>query len=204
MRYNKNLIGLFGFMILLASIMASGITFAQNGYGTSSISLSQANITIVQGGSGSVSYNVNLASGSTWGTTLSVTNLSNLTPAGISIVLSKTYADPSYSGTATILVNSSTAPGKYNIAFIASGDDPSSSPTILALTVTAKATSTTPPSNTIPATTTSPSTATPANVSTTVATPPSSSSGNNTAIIAGIIIVIIIIAVAAAVLVKKK
>ncbi len=204
MRYWEKSIGIFWLMAIFSTIIASGIAFAQYGYGTSSISLNTSSTAIAQGSSGSVSYTVNLASGSTWGTTISVTNLSNLTSSGISITLSKTYADPPYSGTATITVSQSTAPGNYNIVFAATGDDPSSSPSTLVLTVTGKATTTAPASTTAPATSTAPSTSTPSTAPTTISAPPASSSGSTTEIIAGVVIAVIIIAIAAAVLLRKK
>ncbi len=98
--------------------------------GTSSISLNKTSVTIKSGGSVTVSYNVKLSSGKSWGTKIGSNSLS-----GISVSFSKGYADPPYSGTATISVASSVNNGTYTLSFSATGDDPSSSSTSLHVNV---------------------------------------------------------------------
>jgi len=128
-----------------AMLMVIFMLFAMNvshayGYGTSSISLSQNSVKITSGGSQSLDYSVNLASGSTWGTTIAVANPAKLSSEGISVALSNTYADPTYSGTLTVSVSASSAPGTYAVVLSATGDDPSTSNTTLAVYVIPAAT----------------------------------------------------------------
>ncbi|MEM3572195.1 MAG: hypothetical protein QW530_00500 [Candidatus Micrarchaeaceae archaeon] len=127
-------------MLVLALVQAA---FAQGyGYGTSKIELSAANITVLQGNSATLQYTVALNSGSTWGTTISIENSSALAASGISISLSNTYGDPTYSGTATVSVSGSAAPGNYTAYFEATGDDPSVSAAALRIEVESPAVST--------------------------------------------------------------
>jgi cobalamin biosynthesis Mg chelatase CobN len=85
-------------------------------------------------------YTVNLASGSTWGTSISVSNAGSLAGQGTSISFSNPSADPPFSGTATITTSPTTPAGSYQIQLVATGDDPSSSTTTFTLTVNGKTT----------------------------------------------------------------
>ena len=78
-----------------------------------------------------------LASGGTWGTTLRVQNQASLSSEGISVGISSPSGDPPYGGTAMISTSGSTLPGTYNVTFVATGDDPSVSPSTFVLSVTA-------------------------------------------------------------------
>jgi len=138
-------------LALLVFATLLGTSFA-GGLGTSSISMASSSGAVGQGSSTTVSYTVNLASGNTWGTTLSVVNASALKSDGISVSLSNTYADPPYSGTMSISTSSSAKAGIYYITLAATGDDPSSSPANFVLNVT----SFTAPRTTAPSTSTVP------------------------------------------------
>jgi hypothetical protein len=124
------------FAVLAFSLLMVNIASAY-GYGTSSISLGTYSASVVAGAGTSTSYTVNLASGSTWGTTLSVVNNNQLASQGIMVSLSNPSGDPPYSGTMTISTSNTTAPGAYNITLAATGDDPSSSSTNFVLAVSA-------------------------------------------------------------------
>ena len=108
------------------------------GLGTSTISLNTTSISIVQGQSTTISYKVNLSTGSTWGTVVNISNAKSLLSDGISISLSTGMQDPPFSGTATIKVNSSAAIRTYNATFVASGDDPTTTPTMLTIIINGK------------------------------------------------------------------
>ncbi len=112
------------FAVLIPSVSAYG-------YGTSSISFAQQSANISAGSNAMVGYTVNLASGSTWGTTLSVVNSSALALKGISVALSTTSGDPPFSGTMMIRLAQYTARGTYSIVLKASGDDPSANATFV-------------------------------------------------------------------------
>ena len=118
------------------------------GYGTSSITLSQPVVNISAGGSASVGYTVNLASGSTWGTNLNVVNQAYLSSHGITASLSNAYAEPPFSGTLSIGVSQSTAYGTYSVILQASGDAPSASNATLTVNVPAPKTTKPASSNT--------------------------------------------------------
>ncbi|MGC8609642.1 MAG: hypothetical protein ACP5UV_07225, partial [Thermoplasmata archaeon] len=115
-------------LIILALLLAAP-AYA-SGYGTSDIVLSSHAVSVDRGGSATVNYKVNLVSGSTWGTTLTVTS-----SGGITVSLSNPSADPTFSGTATISASSTVAPGNYTITFAATGDDPSSTSSVLVVDV---------------------------------------------------------------------
>ncbi|MEM3227875.1 MAG: hypothetical protein QXK65_02935 [Candidatus Micrarchaeaceae archaeon] len=146
-----------GMWLLVAMLLATSmlsLSTAQ-GIGTSQVVLSNTSLSAYAGTVQSVSYIVKLASGSTWGTTLSVTNKASLSSNGISVALSQSYGDPTYSGTATITISASTPPGNYSVVFNASGDDPSPTAAVLSLQVmqpTLPLSSTTVPVSTIPLT----------------------------------------------------
>ncbi|OWP54393.1 MAG: hypothetical protein B2I18_03745 [Cuniculiplasma sp. C_DKE] len=108
--------------------------------GTSTITLGKSTVSVTPGTSATDSYTVNLASGSTWGTSLSSNSLS-----GFTISFSNSGGDPPYTGTMTVSVASSVSDGTYHIYVNATGDDPSSSPAVLSVSVTGHASSTTPP-----------------------------------------------------------
>ncbi|MEM3781856.1 MAG: hypothetical protein QXT43_02765 [Candidatus Micrarchaeaceae archaeon] len=127
-------------VFLLALPLLQGTAYAS--IGTSSILLNESNVTVLPGGSARVSYTVSLATGSTWGTSISVVNASALSASGISTSLSNTYGDPTYSGVLAISTSSSTHQGTYQISMQASGDDPSPVET-LTLVVLAPPTSST-------------------------------------------------------------
>lgn len=119
-------------------------TIVLNSIGTSTISLNQTTIDISSGHSGTVSYTVKLASGTTWGTTISDTG-----PSGFTTSFSTSNGDPTFSGTATITVANTVKNGTYTLSFTASGDDPTSSATSLTVQVSGY----TPSSPTTPPTT---------------------------------------------------
>lgn len=110
-------------------------SYAANGIGTSSISLNTSSVSLYPGSNALVSYTVKLASGSTWGTTISASNASALASEGVSLSFSNSYADPTYSGTLTVAAASSATPGKYTASIVATGDDPSSAPALLSIDV---------------------------------------------------------------------
>lgn len=143
----------FGILALLSAFLVSVPFAVTYGYGTSSISLSQSSGTVATGASTSVNYTVNLASGNTWGTSLSVTDQAQLTSAGISTSLSNPNGDPPYSGVLTINVGSSTSGGTYQVTLAATGDDPSTSPATFTLTVPGSSGGTTSTGGTTPTTT---------------------------------------------------
>ena len=109
-------------------------------YGTSSITLSKNSVSITPGSSATDSYTVELSSGTTWGTSLSSKSLS-----GFTISFSNNGGDPPYTGTMTVSVASTVSDGTYHVFINATGDDPSSSPAVLSVSVTGHASSTTPP-----------------------------------------------------------
>ena len=117
-------------IIVIMALLSFVQLASANGYGTSSISLSQSATTIAPGGSQNINYTVNLASGNTWGTTLQVVDNSQLASKGIMVSISNPSGDPPYSGYLTISPSSSTAPGTYSIVLQATGDDPSSNQTL--------------------------------------------------------------------------
>ena len=108
--------------------------------GTSSITLSKNSVSITPGSSTTDSYTVELSSGTTWGTSLSSNSLS-----GFTIGFSNSGGDPPYTGTMTISIASTVSDGTYHVYINATGDDPSSSPAVLSVSVTGHASSTTPP-----------------------------------------------------------
>jgi hypothetical protein len=108
--------------------------------GSSTIILGEKSVTIKAGSSQTVSYTVNLTSGTKWGTTIGANSIN-----GFSVSFSKTCADPTYAGTATISVASSVNNGTYTLEFSATGDDPTSSSTSLTVTVIDHTSSSTPP-----------------------------------------------------------
>ncbi len=116
------------------------------GYGTSSISFTQSSGQLAAGGSMSVGYNVSLATGSTWGTTINIVNKAQLASHGITVTLSNpggTQSNPPFNGTMTISVSSSTPNGQYNIILNATGDDPSTTNAAFALAIAVPASSST-------------------------------------------------------------
>jgi hypothetical protein len=112
---------MFAAILLLSALCVS----AQNGYGTSSISVTQSSVSLPLGGSATLGYNVTLASGRTWGTNLQVTNQAQLAAQGITISMTNAQGDPPFSGALSILTSHSTAPGNYTLTLAATGDDPS-------------------------------------------------------------------------------
>jgi hypothetical protein len=111
-------------LVAFSVMLLSSVSFA-SGIGTAKITFSASNISVVPGGSGTVNYNVSLVSGSPWGTSTNVVNAANLSKEGISVSLSKTYADPNYAGVMTVKVSSTAAAGSYAIMLNTTGDDPS-------------------------------------------------------------------------------
>lgn len=105
-------------------------SIVSNSIGTSTISLNKSTIDINSGKAGSISYTVKLASGTTWGTTISASE-----PSGFTTSFTTSSGDPTYSGTATISVASTVKNGTYTVSFTASGDDPTSSATSLTVKV---------------------------------------------------------------------
>jgi len=108
--------------------------------GTSSITLDKNSVSIAAGSSTTDSYTVKLTSGTAWGTSLSSNSLS-----GFTISFSNNGGDPTYTGTMTISIASTVSDGTYHVYVNATGDDPSSSPAVLSVSVTGHTSSTTPP-----------------------------------------------------------
>ncbi len=128
---------------LLLPFLLAGSFAAQYGYGTSSISLNPSAGSVAAGSSASTAYTVSLATGNTWGTTLSVQDSAALSSDGITVSISNPSGEPPFSGTATISTSASTAAGSYNVTFVATEDDPSSSPSTYTLRVTSQASTST-------------------------------------------------------------
>ncbi|WP_241760267.1 COG1470 family protein [Thermoplasma volcanium] len=125
-------------VLVIALFMLPMVSSAASG--TSEITLSTTSISIPRGGSSTVTYNVKLASGNTWGTSISAS-----APSGISVTFSNPTGDPPFSGTATVTVAKTVSPGTYTIEISATGDDPSSSPATLSVTVMNTTVTTAPP-----------------------------------------------------------
>lgn len=128
--------------LVMLSLAAPSV-LAQYGYGTSTVSFANSSVSIMQGGTANVTFTITLATGSTWGTTASITDSAQLSSEGIAASAKPSYGDPTYSGTVSISVSSSTAPGTYNITLAATGDDPSASPASLAVIVAQRPTANT-------------------------------------------------------------
>ena len=125
-------------MFLLAATVVTlfaGVAFPAAGYGTSSISFSSSELNVTPGGSASVNYTVSLASGNTWGTSVSVADQAVLASQGINVTLSKTFANPTFYGLITLTTSASTSNGIYSVVLDATGDDPSVSNATLTVIV---------------------------------------------------------------------
>ncbi|MCL4381213.1 MAG: hypothetical protein M1331_01710 [Candidatus Marsarchaeota archaeon] len=129
------------FLALFLSVFL-GISFAA-GIGTSKISFSNNSINISQGSSARVNYTVALISGSKWATSMVLLNQTLLLQKGISAAMSNPSSDPTFSGILTISASSATPPGKYNLSFQATGDDPSVNNSVIILNVAAPSASAT-------------------------------------------------------------
>ncbi len=136
------------FFALVAFLIVPSYAFA-SGIGSSNIQLTQNSANLSVGGSASVGYTVRLVSGTPWGTTLNIVNKNQLLADGITLTLSNSYGDPTYSGTMGISASSNATPGTYSIILNATGDDPSSSNTALSLTIFSKTSNTTTATTTI-------------------------------------------------------
>ncbi|MGC8537440.1 MAG: hypothetical protein ACP5MZ_00445 [Candidatus Micrarchaeia archaeon] len=137
-------------VIVALIAISSGYAYA-SGIGASQIQINPSTASVHAGSSTSVGYTVRLTSGTTWGTTISAADASQLSSDGISISFSNSYADPTYSGTMTITTSSSTKAGTYNVTLEATGDDPSTSTTTLSLVVLAPSSSPSTTTTTVPA-----------------------------------------------------
>lgn len=122
-------------LAVLALVMVSSMAFAGTGLGTSKITLAAPNMSLGIGSSGSVNYNVTLASGNYWGTSINLVNKANLSAEGLSVSFSKGYADPPFNGTMTVSASAATKPGRYAIILNATGDDPSVTNTLFTVYV---------------------------------------------------------------------
>ena len=147
-------------MLPLAQLASAG------GYGTSAISFTKASVSLAPGGSTTVGYNITIATGNTWGTTINIVNQAQLSAAGITVSLSNAGgpdSDPPWSGTMTITAASGAASGSYSVILNATGDDPTTSDATLSLAVASSSssstTSTPASSTTAVSSTTSPTTA---------------------------------------------
>ena len=105
------------------------------GLGTSRITLQEYNASIAPIGNLQVGYNVSMASGSTWGTTLNIVNAAELSAEGISINITNNGGNPPFSGFLEITTNNAKA-GKYSVQINATGDDPSINNALLNILVT--------------------------------------------------------------------
>ncbi len=123
-----------GIAFLMLALFA-GVSYAY-GYGTSSITLSTYSITLINGGTARVNYNVSLVSGSMWGTTLNIADSRYLLSKGIEVSFNQGFPrDPPFSGNISIVVSPSAPKGSYQVIINATGDDPSVSNATLTLTV---------------------------------------------------------------------
>jgi hypothetical protein len=155
-------------LLLVAVLLAPAVALAQYGYGssgTSQVIVNETNVTLPPGGSITLSFEVKLVSGTTWGTQVQVSTSSSY----VSASASPSSGDPTFSGTLTIKVSPSAPPGTYEVNVSATGDDPSEAPAVIYVVV--ESTTTTTSTSTPTTTTTSTTTATP--VSTTTSQLPS-------------------------------
>jgi len=159
--------------LLILQVSAQGI-------GTSNIILSQSSLNVTAGNSVSVDYTVQLASGSTWGTTLVVTNAAQLQQQGITVSLSNPSGEPPFSGVLTVITSQTTTTGSriYTVILAATGDDPSQQNAVLNVNVA------------------SPSSAGSSTVATTATQYPYPTSGIGIGAVAGVLIAIIALATA--------
>ena len=127
--------GISYIVILLSVAMLLPYGFAANGIGTSNIIVNQNSIILNAGNSTSVNYNVLLASGNTWGTTISANNSAMLAKDGITLFFNKSYGDPTFSGTLKIIASNTAIAGNYVTALYATGDDPTTSNVILYISI---------------------------------------------------------------------
>ncbi len=112
-------------MLLAIFVMLSTASGAV-GYGTSSIAITPGSLSIIAGGAASAIYNVTVASGNTWGTTVNIVDKAQLASQGITATLSNPGpVDPPFSGTLAITASASAKPGTYTVTLNATGDDPS-------------------------------------------------------------------------------
>jgi hypothetical protein len=125
---------------IVASLLFVMPAYAQGGYGTSSISLNPSNASVSSGFATTTQYTVNLTTGGTWGTSISISNAGALAGQGINVSFSNASGNPPFSGTAQIVTSGATLPGVYQIDFVATGDDPSSNATVFTLTIPRQAT----------------------------------------------------------------
>ena len=189
-------------LLAISIMLLSGAPLAA-GIGTSTISVNSSSISVAPGHSAVVAYTVSLASGSTWGTTISASNQATLNGDGITLSFSRSYGDPTYTGDLTVLLSSTAVPGNYTISLIATGDDPSSGPANISLSVMSpvltsntpatSASNTTIPSTTVPSTTT---------IAASIYTPGKSSIDYGA--IAAAIAIVIIVAIVACLLRRKR
>lgn len=128
------------FFLIVTAFLSMITAFAQQGIGTSQIIIKPITANINPGSNISINYSVQLVSGNIWGTTISVNNQSSLLSEGIGVTFSNNGQDPNFSGVATITTSDSTNPGNYTLQFIATGDDPTTTPTTFTLVVNGKTT----------------------------------------------------------------
>ena len=126
---------LFG--VVTAAVVAAGCGSSEGpggGEGTISISVTPASLSVVQGGSGSVTASITRSGGFT-GTVNVVTEGA---PTGVTAVVSNVVTTgTTTSGTVTVTVAASVAPGTHTLTIRASGSGVSDATTTLTLTVTA-------------------------------------------------------------------
>ena len=113
------------FLMIIATLALMLPFAAAAGYGTSSISLQQNSVSLLRGGSSTINYTVNLASGNTWGTELVVLNKNELASSGIGIAVAPAMGDPPFSGRLTLSVSQNATIGASRVLLAAAGDDPS-------------------------------------------------------------------------------
>ncbi len=127
--------GIFYLAIVLSVVVLLPYGFAGNGIGTSNIMLTQNSIVLHAGNSTSINYNVILASGNSWGTTISANNSAMLAKDGITLSFTKSYGDPTFSGALNVIASNTAIAGNYITALYATGDDPTISNVILAISI---------------------------------------------------------------------
>ncbi|MEM0200913.1 MAG: hypothetical protein QXD23_00730 [Candidatus Micrarchaeaceae archaeon] len=126
------------FFFILTTCLSMVTVFAQQGIGTSKIIINPTTASVKQGNSTSLNYTVSLVTGNVWGTMIGVNNQSLLASEGITVIFSNNNQDPNFSGVATIKTENTTKPRTYQIEFVATGDDPTTTPTNFVLIVNGK------------------------------------------------------------------
>jgi hypothetical protein len=109
-------------LLFLIITLTASVYAAANG--TSSIALSENNITVTQDGRATFGYTINLMNGSAGNTSIFTPNTRDLYLKNMTVSFTKPSGIPPFSGTAMIYFDWTPA-GTYNAIFTAIGADPS-------------------------------------------------------------------------------